>query len=98
MVKNKYLDTKINLLQCQGAELHIDVALDHVVAIVVGVGASLAVLNHVLVNSAWSKTYIWTPRSTFYDSQEPSYTLKWPWTMLLALLLVLFVLVYIWKF
>ena len=78
MVKNKYLDTKINLLQCQGAELHIDVALDHVVAIVVGVGASLAVLNHVLVNSAWSKTYIWTPRSTFYDARKLSYSSQGP--------------------
>ena len=89
MVKNKYLDTKINLLQCQGAELHIEVALDHVVAIVVGVGVSLEVLNPVLVNSAWSKTYIWTPRSAFYNAMELSYSLKWPWTLLLALLLML---------
>ena len=29
MFKNIYLDTKINLLQCQGAELHLEVALDH---------------------------------------------------------------------
>ena len=89
MVKNKYLDTKINLLQCQGAELHIEVALDHVVAIFVGVGVSLEVLNHVLVNSAWSKTYISTPRSTFHDARELSYTLKWLWTVLLPLFLVL---------
>ena len=54
MIKNKFLDTKSNLLQRQGAELHIEVALDHVLAIVVGV--SLEVLNHVLVNSSWSKT------------------------------------------
>ena len=38
MVKNIYLDTKINLPRCQGAELHLEVALDHVVAIVLGVG------------------------------------------------------------
>ena len=94
MVKNIYLDTKINLLWCQGAELHIEVALDHVVGIVVVVGVHLTVLKPVPINSAWSKTYIWTPRSTFYDSRELSYTLKWPWTLLLALLLVL---VYIWQ-
>ena len=35
------------------------------------------------------KTYIWTPRSTFYDARELSYTLKWLWTLLLALLVVL---------
>ena len=35
---SKYLDTKINLQQCQGAELHFEVALDHVVGNVVGVG------------------------------------------------------------
>ena len=51
-----YLDTKINLLQCHGAELHLKVALDHVVGIVVGVGVHLAVLKPVPVNSAWSKT------------------------------------------
>ena len=38
MVKNIYLDTKINLLRCQGAELHLEVALDPVVGIVGGVG------------------------------------------------------------
>ena len=98
MVKNIYMDTKINFLQCQAAELHLDVALDHDVGVVVGivgVGVHLAVLKPVPINSAWSKTYIWTPRSTFYDVRELSYTLKWPWTLLLALLLVL---VYIGQF
>ena len=38
MVKNIYLDTNINLLRCQGAELHLEVGLDPVVGIVVGVG------------------------------------------------------------
>ena len=38
MVKNIYLDIKIKLLQCQGAELHLKVALDHVVEIVLVVG------------------------------------------------------------
>ena len=89
MVKNKYLDTKINLLQCQGAELHIDVALDHVVEIVLVVDVHWGVLKPVPINSAWSKTYIWTPRSTFHDARELSYTLKWLWTLLLALLVVL---------
>ena len=89
MVENIYLDTKINLLRCQGAELHLEVAVDHVVDIVVGVGVHLTVLKPVPINSAWSKTYIWTPRSTFYNARELSYTLKWPWTMLLALFLVL---------
>ena len=96
MVKNIYLDTKINLLRCQAAELHLDVVQDHVVSIVVGVGVHLAVLKPVPINSAWWKTYIWTPKSTFYNAMELSYTLKWPWTMLMALLLVLMVLVYIW--
>ena len=59
-------------------------ALDHVVGIVVVVGVHLTVLKPVPINSAWSKTYIWTPRSTFYDSRELSYTLKWPRTMLLV--------------
>ena len=63
--------------------------------IVVGVGVHWAVLKPVSIYSAWSKTYIWTPRSTFYDVRELSYTLKWLWTMLLALLLVL---VYIGRF
>ena len=58
MVKNIYLDTKINLLQSQESELHLEVALDHFVGSVVGVGVHLAVLKHDPVNSAWSKTYI----------------------------------------
>ena len=61
MIKNIYLDTKIYLLRCQEAELHLEVALDHVVGIVVGVvcvGVHLAVLKPVPINSAWSKTYI----------------------------------------
>ena len=33
-VKNIYFDTKINLLWCQGAELHLQVTLDRVVAII----------------------------------------------------------------
>ena len=81
MVKNIYLDTKINLVRCQGAELHLEVALDPVVGIVGGVGVHRAVLKPVPINSAWSKTYIWTPRSTFYDARELSYTLKWSWAM-----------------
>ena len=44
MVKNIYLDTKINLIQCQGVELHLEVALDHIVGIVLGVGVHLTVL------------------------------------------------------
>ena len=95
MVKNIYLDTKIYLLRCQEAELHLEVALDHVVGSVVVVGVHLAVLKPVPVNSTWPKTYIWTPRTTFYDARKLSNTLKWPWTMLLAVLLVL---VYIWQF
>ena len=47
MIKNKYLDTKSNLLQRQGAELHIEVALDHVVG-VVGV-AGVCVHVHLVV-------------------------------------------------
>ena len=88
MVKNIYLDTKIYLLRCQEAKLHSEVALDHVIGIVVGVGVHLAVLKHVPVNSAWSKTYIQTPRSTFYNATKLSCTLKWPWTNSLAVLLV----------
>ena len=64
-------------------------ALDHAVGIVLGVGVHRAVLKPVPINSAWSKTYIWTPRSTFYDARKLSYTLKWPWTMSLAMLVVL---------
>ena len=89
MVKNIYLDTKINILRCQGAESHLEVGLDPIVGIVVGVGVHWAVLKPVPIYSAWSKTYIWTPRSTFYDARELSYTLKWLWTMLLPLFLVL---------
>ena len=88
MVKNKYLDLKINLLSFQGAKLHLEVVLDHVVGIVVGVGVHLEVLKPFPVNSAWSKTFIWTPRSTLYEAWKLSYSLKWPWTILLALLLV----------
>ena len=62
MVKNIYLDTKINLERCQGAELHFEVGLDPVDGIAVGVGVHLAVLTPVPINSAWSKTYIWTQR------------------------------------
>ena len=69
MVKNIYLDTKISLLSCQGAELHQEVALDHVV----GVGVHLVVLKPVPVNSSRSKRYIWTPRSTFFIK----YSLFW---------------------
>ena len=81
MVKNIYLDTKINLLRCQGAELHLEVALDPVVSIIDGVGVHRAVLKPVSINSAWSKTYILTPRSTLYDVRELSYSLKWLWTL-----------------
>ena len=41
IIKNRYLDTKISLLRCLGAELHLQVALDHVV------GVHLAVLEPV---------------------------------------------------
>ena len=47
--------------------------MDHDIGFV-GVGLHLAVLKHVPVNSAWSKTYIWTPRSTFYDARKLSYS------------------------
>ena len=89
MVKNINLDTKIYLQLCQEAELHLEVAQDSVDGIVFDVGVHLAALIPFLVNSAWSKTYIWTPRSTFYHARELSYIRKWPWTMLLALFLVL---------
>ena len=94
MVKIIYLDTKIYLLWCQKAELHLEVALDHVIGSVVGVGVHLLVLKHVPVNSAWSKTNMWTPRPNFYNARKLSYTLKLPRTLLLALFLVL---VYIWQ-
>ena len=61
MVKNIYLDTKINLLRCLGVELHLEVALDPVVCIVIGIEVHQAVLKPVPINSAWSKTYTWTP-------------------------------------
>ena len=88
MVKKIYLDTKINLLQCQGAELHNTVALD----LVVGLGVHLIVLKPVPINSVGSKTYIWTPKSSLHNYRELSYTLKWTLPLLLALLLVLQVL------
>ena len=76
MVKNIHLDTKIYLQLCQEAELHLEVAQDSVDGIVFGVGVHLAALIPFLVNSAWSKTYIWTPRSTFYHARELSYIRK----------------------
>ena len=33
MVKNKYLDSTINFLQCQGSELHLEVALDYILVL-----------------------------------------------------------------
>ena len=72
-----------------GIELHLEVALDPVVGIVIGVEVHLTVLKPLPINSAWSKTYTWTPRSIFYDVRELRYTLKWSWTLLLALLLML---------
>ena len=80
-----YIDTKINILKCQGAELHLEVDLDPVVGIVIGVGVHLAVLKPVPINSALSKTYIWTHESTFYDAKKLSFTLKLPRILLLAL-------------
>ena len=53
-------------------------ALDHVVGLVVGVGVHRAVLKPVPINSACSKTYIWTPRSTLYNVREPSYSSQGP--------------------
>ena len=41
---------------------------------VVGAGVHLTFLKPVPINPAWSKTFIWTPRSTFYDTRELSYT------------------------
>ena len=65
--------------------LHLKMALDPVVVIIDGVGVHRAVLKPVPINSAWSKTYILTQKSTFYNVRELSYTLKkWPWTMLSA--------------
>ena len=50
--------------------------LDHDVGIVVGIGVNLPILKPVPINSEWSKTYICTPRTIFYDARELSYTLK----------------------
>ena len=66
MIKNIYLDTKINLLQCQGADLELEVDLNHGVGVVVGVHST--VLKPVPINCAWLKTGIWTPKSTFDDA------------------------------
>ena len=52
-------------------------ALDPLVSIVDGVGVHWAVLKPVPINSAWSKTYSLTLRSTLNDVRELSYTLKW---------------------
>ena len=71
MVKNIYLDTKINLLWCQGAEIHLEVVLDPVVGIVVDVGVHVTVLKPVLINSAWSKTYILLVLSLYKRSYFP---------------------------
>ena len=54
------MDTK-----SKGAELLLEVALDLVVGIVAGDALHLAVPKPVPINSAWSKTYMWTPRSAF---------------------------------
>ncbi len=78
-------------LQCQGAELHLQVALDPVVVIIDVVGVYQAVLKPVPINSAWSKTYILTQKSTFYNVREMSYTLKWPWTLLSALMVLVYI-------
>ena len=87
MVINIYLDTKI-ILNCQEAQLHLEVVLDPVVHIVDGVCVYLTLLKNVPINSAGSKTYVWTLRSTFYNVRELSYILKWAWTLLLALYVV----------
>ena len=58
-------------------------------SIVFVVYIQMTVLKSVLIHSAWQKTYIMTPSSTFYDARKLSYTLKWPWTMLLKLFLLL---------
>ena len=50
--------------------------LDPDVGIVVGIGVNLPILKPVPINSEWSKTYICTPRTIFYDARELSYTLK----------------------
>ena len=56
-----------------------------------------AVLKPVPINLARSKTYIWTPRSTFYNERKLSCTLKWLWTKLLALFLVLLYIEQFWN-
>ena len=56
MVKNIYLDTKINILRCQGAELHLEVGLDPVVGL--GVGVHWEVLKPV-VGIVVVSLYIW---------------------------------------
>ena len=66
MAKNAYLDTKISLLQHLGAKLHLEEVLKHVVGIVVGVDAHLAVLKMFTINLTWSKIYNWTPKSMFH--------------------------------
>ena len=71
-----YLDTKINILLRKGAEIHLEVAMDPLVGIVIGIGVHLIVLKPIPINSGWSETYIWTPRSTFYDASEQSYIWK----------------------
>ena len=43
--------------------------LDCILGIAVGVGEHLMVLKAVPINSAWSKTDRWTPRSTFFDAE-----------------------------
>ena len=59
-------------------------AMDPLVGFVIGVSVHLIVMKPIPINSGWSETYIWTPRSTFYDERELSCTLEWPWTMLLV--------------
>ena len=75
--------------------LSVSVRPDPVVGIIIGVVVHQTILKLDPINSAWSKTNTWTPRPTFNNVRELSYTLKWPWTMLFAMLLVL---VYIWQF
>ena len=50
-------------------ELNLEVALDPVVGIVVGVGVHVTVLKPVPINSAWPKTYIWTSKSSSYNAR-----------------------------
>ena len=60
------MSTKINLRQSQESESLLEVALDPVG------GVHRAILIPVQIDAAWSKTYIWTLRSTFYDANELS--------------------------